>query len=119
MNDPYNVMELRILNLEPLKAIVDNDPELIKEVTQLFLEQMPGYIETLQKACTAQQAEAIKVTAHTIKGSASYLGAEQLVMIAKQLEAKAQENRLADCEELVQALLNNYEEVKQALWTQL
>jgi HPt (histidine-containing phosphotransfer) domain-containing protein len=46
-----------------------NDPELRKELATMFLEDSPQQLSEIQAAMSAHDAPALKMTAHTIKGS--------------------------------------------------
>ena len=53
---------------------------------QVFLEDIPGYIHTLEESIAADDAEALVQAAHAIKGSSGNVGATRLAKIARELE---------------------------------
>jgi HPt (histidine-containing phosphotransfer) domain-containing protein len=58
----------------------------LNAVFELFIQQMP---ELMSDICNAQQAndiDALKAAAHTLKGSASSLGALRLAELCRQLQ---------------------------------
>lgn len=60
--------------------------ELLAEFADLFRSQTPGLVADLHRAIESHNIDLLRRSAHTLKGSASYFGAERLVQAALQLE---------------------------------
>lgn len=65
------------------------DPELLKEIVGIFLEDCPRMVADLEHAIDASDTEAARRAAHTLKGSVSVLGAKALAAAAKEAEDAA------------------------------
>ena len=65
------------------------EPDLIGELIELFVEDMPPRITELRGAIAANDLRAIARAAHTCKGSSANLGASALAAACGELEAAA------------------------------
>jgi PAS domain S-box-containing protein len=63
------------------------DPAFLAELIALFRDEAPKHVAALRGAAAAGDAAALDSTAHTLKGSGSYLGATRLRALCEQLEA--------------------------------
>ena len=70
-----------------LRRVVGNDPELLREVLEDFVRHAQSQITSIHAAFADQDAEQMKIPAHRLKGSASLVGAYQVVEACTQLEA--------------------------------
>jgi two-component system sensor histidine kinase/response regulator len=68
---------------------LSGDVELFRELGQLFLEVCPGQLAAVRAAVQAADCQRLAAAAHTLKGSAGTLGAEQVVASAEALERLA------------------------------
>ena len=73
-------------------ARVDGDEALLAELVQVFLEELPEQLNSLQQGLAAADFEVIERTAHTLKGELIYLGLTEEVEQAKALEAHGREH---------------------------
>lgn len=67
----------------------DGDVDLLRELGHLFLEVCPGQLANIRAAMDARDCERLAAGAHTLRGSAGTLGAEQVVAAAEALERVA------------------------------
>ncbi len=89
--------------------------ENIIQAIQPFLEDMPGYLQELEEAVAAGSHEELRRIAHAIRGAGGNLGATQLAVTAKEIEA-ATESELNDrAEELHKTLNEQFVAVRDAL----
>ena len=58
----------------------------INWLIDLFINELPNYLNELQQAINSGNGEAIYLAAHKFKGSSSNLGAVGIVNLCKQLE---------------------------------
>lgn len=65
--------------------------KLLRQMVVLFQEQSTQLLSDLERAIQAKDGEALKLAAHTLKGSANSIGAFAFAAIAQQLEHCAQE----------------------------
>lgn len=88
--------------------------DFIIELINTFLEDTPSQLEQLRNALAAQDAEAFRRAAHTIKSNAATFGAHQLAALARELEMMGRENNLEAGNQL-QALEEAAEQVMNEL----
>jgi two-component system sensor histidine kinase/response regulator len=78
-------------------ARVGSDPEVLREIIQLFIEDCPKQLEAIQTGLQAGDAKAVYRAAHTLKGSVGNFQAQEIVALLQRLEARAREGDLATC----------------------
>ncbi len=74
------------MDLTHLRELVGGDDEVMGEILDLFLEDAPRQIAALGEAITRGDWDEARRLAHTLKGSASNVGAEPLRQAAWSLE---------------------------------
>ncbi len=88
--------------LENLKALNPDDGDgFLKELVDIFLSDTPSRIVDLRSSLVSGDLILFTRSAHSIKGSASNLGAEPLRAISGKLEHQAKTEGLAGIEPLV------------------
>lgn len=91
-------------------ASAGGDPELLHELAQLFLDDCPQRLSALRDALARRDRSALETAAHTLKGSAGYIGASDVFAAAAEVEAIARSGDLADadaaCAKLQQATVH-------------
>ncbi|TWO70304.1 response regulator [Caenimonas sedimenti] len=75
--------------LEEFREFDDEELTLTREVIGLFTADTPARLEAIAAAVAAQDAAALAVAAHALKGSASNVGATALHLAAGSLETDA------------------------------
>ncbi len=79
---------------------VEGDETLLSELLEIFLEETPVQLNSLQQALVAADFEAVERTAHTLKGELIYLGLTEIAERAKALEYQGRERNLQAVAEL-------------------
>jgi CheY-like chemotaxis protein/HPt (histidine-containing phosphotransfer) domain-containing protein len=64
-------------------------PDPVVELIDLFLEDAPDRLRAMETSLTQRDQEALKIAAHSLKGSAKNLGAKPLARICAELEKQA------------------------------
>ena len=103
-----NLPDVPIINMEIAMSVVGGDPELLHIIADAFLEHTPIVIGDLVQSLNDNDVGVVLLKSHTIKGSASNLGAEQLTAIAAEIEKKANLADLDSCNQMMPALHNAY-----------
>jgi PAS domain S-box-containing protein len=67
----------------------EGEPDPVTEILDLFQRDTPARLEDARQGAERQDGEAVRIAAHTIKGSANNLGARKLGLIAGDLETAA------------------------------
>ena len=91
------------------------EPDVLAEVLELFLQDVPRRIEKLRAAYDASDAVELHRAAHSLKGSAGNIGAQALYGVCRQLDEKGRAGDLADAKPLVEALVAEYARVEVAI----
>jgi HPt (histidine-containing phosphotransfer) domain-containing protein len=68
-----------------LQDITDGDPTLTATLVDLFLGQAGGQVHELARGVAAGDAASVASVAHTLKGSASAVGAQRIAAAASRL----------------------------------
>ena len=83
---------------------VQGDHDLLQGIVEAFLQECPHLVARIEKAIGQRDAVALRVAAHTIKGSAHYFGARETFERAFRLEKMAGDGKLQRAEETAAAL---------------
>ena len=76
-----------IIDVAELKRRLDGDEDIVRELFQIFLEEIPRMAGDIRAAVAAADAERLMRAAHALKGSAANIAAERVAAIAGNLEA--------------------------------
>jgi len=97
------------------------DRQLAGTVLKGFLEDVPAQFENLRQRLDAGDAAGTRLQAHTLKGAAATVGAENLRGIALALEQAGRAGKLDCCGELLRGAREEFERFKSAVvsagWT--
>ncbi len=74
---------------------IGNDESLLREVTDIFLEETPKLLARLHEAVASQAAEMVERTAHSLKGDLAYFGSAAADH-ARELETMGRAHDLAE-----------------------
>ena len=85
-------------HLATLRRIVGGDEKLLREVVRVFLEDTPAKLSALAIALAAEDASAVAMAAHGLKGSAAAIGARAATEAAAHLETLARARNLAEAD---------------------
>jgi PAS domain S-box-containing protein len=92
---------LPVLNRKHLWECCGEDAELVSEVIQEFLMDVPGSIARLGAAVTAETAASIRFEAHSLRGACRTIGADALESILGDMEERAAHGDLTDASALM------------------
>ena len=88
----------------------------IEWLLDLFLNEIPRYMNELEQSITNQDGEALHFAAHKFKGSSANVGAKRIFNLCQQLENLGQSEDMEKASEIVHNdLKKSVESVKQAL----
>lgn len=99
--DPEAIENLRALN-------PDDDGAFLKDIIGIFLEDTPQRIDELKQCLTSFDQPKFTRAAHSIKGSASNLGASQVRATAELLEHQSRNSGLTGLEPLIAKLESDF-----------
>ncbi len=92
MNDLPILDEESIENLRALGP--EGDDSFLKEIIGIFIDDTPQRLQEMRDAFAARDQSTFSRAAHSIKGSASNLGAMRLKSLAEKLEKAAKQASL-------------------------
>lgn len=86
---------MSVINKNTFEALKESTGgDFIIDLIDTFLEDMPIQLELVKQSLAAQDVEAFRRAAHTIKSNAATFGADALAMQARELETLARGNDL-------------------------
>ncbi len=88
------VPQAEIFDRPALLNRVAGDEQLMHEVICIFLDECPKQLAAIRQALTERSAEAVRTTAHALRGAAGNLGANALFEAAGALERAGAERRM-------------------------
>jgi len=98
-----------------LEKRVRGKRERMVKLIQLFLDDMPERVQTLQTQVEQARLEEIREIAHTIKGVSANLGVMRLEATAGGIEAAARNSESAQTRTLLPQLVLEFEQSEQIL----
>ena len=102
--------------IENLRALgSEDDDSFLREIVALFLEDTPKRLEELHSSRLAGDTVKYARAAHSVKGSASNLGAMRVRAVAEKLEYAAKQQGLAGLESLQADLEREFAEAQAEL----
>ncbi|RMG45226.1 MAG: PAS domain S-box protein [Acidobacteria bacterium] len=103
--------------LDALRALQDDDDDvnLLSELAELFLTDVPSHLARIRQAAERGDARALERAAHTLKSSSANLGARRLSALCFELEKKGRAGMVDDTGRLIAELEVEFERVRRAL----
>lgn len=92
-----------------------DDVEFLKEIIEVFLEELPDHMAEIKEAVDGKDGEALRKSAHKLAGSLSGFAAKAAMETASKLEAVGKEGRLNEAEETYGALVKDIERLEAVL----
>jgi HPt (histidine-containing phosphotransfer) domain-containing protein len=83
---PDSNKDNRVVNMEELNEIMDNDMELIQDCFADFLSDLPVLLGDIQKVILQKNFQGMDESAHKLKGTLKYLAAEPAADAAMAIE---------------------------------
>ncbi len=88
---------------------------LVAEVFGTFLETTPAYVRQMHAACARGDASHLVSLAHSLKGAAVQVGAEDMAEICAQVQGNARSGELTGVAALIVALESTFEGLRRVL----
>ena len=79
----------KLYSLEMFEA---DDPEFVRSIVEMFVNNTPGTIETIRKAFDAREMETVRQQAHKLKPHFSFFGAAHLQQTFQLIEDLSKDN---------------------------
>ena len=102
--------------LEGLRELQqEGEPDVLVELIELFLEDVPLQLVALREAVKGEDADSVQRVAHTLKGSCGNMGAARMAEICADLQEIGDSGDLARAPELLERLEAEFDRVRSAL----
>ncbi|HUR44251.1 MAG TPA: response regulator, partial [Candidatus Saccharimonadales bacterium] len=113
------VPERAVLDMAIIAGLRDlrepGQPDPLKELIELFLKDAKPRIEKMRQAKEQKDAATLASAAHTLKGSASNLGAKGLAALCSNLEKAGKANELTEAANILLDVTSEFQSVEKAL----
>ena len=87
--------------LSELLMTTGNDSAFLGELINTYLEDAAGLVAAMARAVSAENADALRRAAHSLKSSSASLGARSLASLCEEVERQAGAGALGDASERV------------------
>jgi histidine phosphotransfer protein HptB len=77
-----------------IRELRDEGEDLLIELVEMFIGEVPGQLATLEKALAKRDGGAIRLIAHTLKGTGGNFGASRMQALAGAIEEKGRSRSL-------------------------
>ncbi|MBK1872103.1 MULTISPECIES: Hpt domain-containing protein [Marinobacter] len=105
------------LDEEALAELQDVMEDEFETLINTYLSDSRDRIESLKKAISDGDAEALAHTAHSFKGSCINIGAPRLGALCREVEKAGQDGRLSDVQPVLDTIDAEFQRVTDALHT--
>jgi HPt (histidine-containing phosphotransfer) domain-containing protein len=94
---------------------LDGDEELLRDILEIYVEDVPRLIEKIKKAHEQNDAELVDREGHTLKGASANIGAPALRETAYQIEKAGKAGDLEGVDALIDRVEKDFDELKSVL----
>jgi len=108
-------VERDVFNYDALLNHLDGDRSILMEVVEVFLKDVQGRIDRIEKAFGVSDHQAVAADAHTIKGSAGVISANRLLLAAEKLHQVASVTEDDGIDGAVEELRKSFAELRSRL----
>jgi two-component system sensor histidine kinase/response regulator len=104
MTQPVDRSSHGAVNLTELLTRVENDHELLDELIEIFKEEFPRILLSLQKSIACGNMKDVEAASHAMKGMLSGLSVTRAASIASRLEQLARDGKTSELTEVLALL---------------
>ena len=99
------------VNLSAAMHIVNGDRELLAEIVDLFISELPRQLAELRQAVSEDNAALVEAMAHSLKGALSNFAAQTAHTLAHELATLGRRGALEEASEVLQRLARELERI--------
>src|SRR5687767_10754403 len=110
--DPAALANLRSLRM-------DGEPDPLPDLVQLFINDTAKRIAQIRTAVENSSSADLEAAAHSLKGSASNLGAHTIAATCARIMQQARKNEIAPATDLLKSVEADFAKVREALLEEL
>lgn len=111
-----NIADMTV-NLQVLIDSLDNDMESVKEICDVFLQDIPLQLEALGESINSGDCGAASRQAHSIKGASGYVGADAVRELAFTMEKAGKGDNISELTQKLPELQQAYDEASNSITT--
>jgi HPt (histidine-containing phosphotransfer) domain-containing protein len=100
---------------EVIQNLRDEGDNLLHDLVEMFIGEVPGQLDALQAALANNDAGATRLIAHTLKGTGGNFGAARMLELARAIEEKGCKGSLDGAAALLVMLRDECVRVREAL----
>ncbi len=108
------VLDMTVVE-ELLSFADDGDPELLLDLIQMFLDDGPTKIQSINEGLAAGDFDKMERAAHSLKGSSGNLGARLLQEACEQMQIATRNHKLDESRRLTPEVAARFGEAEVAL----
>lgn len=97
------------------RAALGDDDELLAEMAELYLSDLPGLLDQVEAAIESRDGDAIRRSAHQLKGASSNFHARSTVEAAYRVERMGRDGDLEGVESAFAALRSEIDRLRPEL----
>lgn len=86
----------KFINLDYLENMTGGSKELVKELADIFISQIPEFITEMKQLLSEKKYESLGMLAHKAKSSVAIMGMEELAKDLKEFESFTREKKNID-----------------------
>jgi len=109
------VMDEPAVDMERLMEFTEGNPESLRELVSLYLNQTTGQLEQLEAAVKTNQPADARRIAHSCAGASATCGVNRLVPMLRELERQGLEGKLTSGAELMDQITKEFARVRAVL----
>ena len=113
--DSHNTTNDAPVDRQVIQNLRDEGDNLLSELVEMFIVEVPGQLATLEAALANKDAGATRLTAHTLKGTGGNFGAARMLEFATAIEEKGRNGSLEGAWALLVRCVPNALRVREAL----
>ena len=102
-------------NLEKLRKNTVNNPQLLREIFESFLEESEALINDIKKAMEVDNYELFYSAVHSLKGLSGTIGCSRMFELLKMMDALNKENQFNRSQDYYQQLQITFSETEIAV----
>ncbi|MEX2093197.1 MAG: Hpt domain-containing protein [Pirellulales bacterium] len=103
-----------VLDVKGTLARFGGDRQLFQEIIGFFLEDSPPLLSELRRAAEAAHSQAVRSTAHALKGLAAGCGGVRAAQAAQRVENAGAVDDLENIDSLIDALESEFDLLRRA-----
>jgi len=92
--DSHDMASNAPIDQNTIQDLRNEGENLLSDLVDMFIAEVPGQLATLEAALAKGDAGAIRLTAHTLKGTAGNFGALRMRALASAIEEKSRNGSL-------------------------